>query len=80
VKQLPDGPLSRVSFDSASEYRPRWSPDGRKVGFGSFRATSNDWYQRNADGTGRDETVLDLPQAMFEGLWSRDGTWLVVRS
>ncbi|HLG05346.1 MAG TPA: protein kinase [Gemmatimonadales bacterium] len=80
VKQLPDGPLSRVSFDSASEYRPRWSPDGRKVGFGSFRATSNDWYQRNADGTGRDETVLDLPQAMFEGLWSRDGTWLVVRT
>src|SRR5205085_4249781 len=29
VKQLPKGPLQRLSFDSSAEFRPRWEPDGR---------------------------------------------------
>jgi serine/threonine-protein kinase len=83
VKQLPTGPLQRVSFDSASEYRPRWSPDGRYLVFGSFRgpgAESNNIYRRPADGTGADEVVLDLPRSIFEAVWSRDGRWLLART
>jgi Tol biopolymer transport system component len=81
IKHLPAGPLQRVSFDTASDYRPRWSPDGRKVLFGSFRSSpSNNLYQRNADGTGREELVADLPQGIYEGQWSRDGAWLLVRT
>jgi hypothetical protein len=37
VKQLPRGPVSRVSSDSAAEYRPRWRDDGRSLMFGSNR-------------------------------------------
>jgi eukaryotic-like serine/threonine-protein kinase len=81
VKHLPTGPLQRISFDSAADYRPRWSPDGRAVIYGSFRDTpSNGLYRRNADGTGRDELMVDLPQPIFEGVWSRDGQWILVRT
>jgi len=38
VKQLPAGPLSRVTFDPAEDWRPRWSADGEWLYFISFRA------------------------------------------
>jgi eukaryotic-like serine/threonine-protein kinase len=80
VKQLPRGPLSRVTFDSASEFRPRWMPDGRSVMYASNRSPSADLYQKRADGTGVEKLVLDLALGIYEGIWSRDGRWLVVRT
>jgi serine/threonine-protein kinase len=84
VKQLPDGPLSRVSFDTASEYRPRWMPDGRLM-FASDRrvpggADSGGLYARRADGTGRDSLIVRATDGVFEGQWSPDGRWLVYRT
>jgi serine/threonine-protein kinase len=78
VKHLPAGPLVRVTFDSASEFRPRWMPDGRSVMFGSNRAGGGGLYQRAADGTGDDQLVLR--GSIFEGEVSRDGQWLVARA
>ncbi len=81
VKQLPTGPVSRVSFDSAPDYRPRWSPDGKSLTYGSFRTEpSNNIYRRPADGTGSDEVVLDLEQPIYEAVWSNDGQWLLART
>ncbi len=82
VKQLPRGPLSRVTFDSTSEFRPRWTPDGRYVTYGSNRAPISDLYETLADGTGAERLLLHLPVAIgiFEGLFTRDGRWLVVRT
>lgn len=79
VKQLPRGPLSRLTFDSLAEQRPRWTPDGRSVMYLTGGAT-NSLHQRRADGTGRDSTVLVLPVNINEGVWSRDGRWLIIRT
>jgi len=82
VKQLPRGPLSRVSYDGASEYRPRWMPNGRELMFGSNRAGAGTGglYSRPADGTGSDSLILRAPEGIFEGAWSPDGRWLLFRT
>ena len=83
VKRLPRGPLSRVSFDDASEYRPRWMPDDRTLMFGSNRISpvSNALFSRRADGTGRDSVVVRSENAaIFEAAWSPDRRWLLFRT
>ncbi|MCZ6918113.1 MAG: hypothetical protein O7I93_15175, partial [Gemmatimonadetes bacterium] len=78
VKSLPRGALQRVTFDPGSEYRPRWTPDGRSIVFGAFRVGGNGFYQRRADGTGADSLLLE--GLLDEGLWSPDGSWILFRS
>jgi len=78
VKQLPTGPAVRVTFDSTAEYRPRWTPDGRRVLFSSNRQTAQGLYERPADGTGHDSLVL--AGSIFEGELSADGRWLLARA
>jgi eukaryotic-like serine/threonine-protein kinase len=82
VKQLPRGPLSRVSYDSAAEYRPRWMPDGRSLMFGSNRSGvgAGGLYLRSADGTGSDSLIRRAAGGIFEGAWSPDRHWLVFRT
>jgi len=80
IKQLPRGPLSRVSFDSGSEYRPRWSPDGRWVDYVGMRGGRSRIYRKRADGTGSEELVLALPEDVYEVARTRDGQWLVTRA
>ena len=82
VKQLPSGPLSRVSYDDAAEYRPRWMPDGRSIMFGSNRPGEGGGglCSRPADGTGSDSLILRAAGGIFEGAWSPDGQWLLFRT
>jgi serine/threonine-protein kinase len=76
VKRLPRGPLSRISYDQAPDFRPRWNGDGRFITFASNRETRG-LYQRRADGTGADSLLV--AGLLDEGMWSPDGTWLVLR-
>jgi len=78
IKTLPDGPVSRLTFDTTAEQRPRWTPDGRSVTYISGFPNSL-LLQRRADGTGGTDTLLAL-EALLEGRWTRDGKWLVVRT
>jgi dipeptidyl aminopeptidase/acylaminoacyl peptidase len=78
VKQLPAGPALRVTFDSLSEFRPRWMPDGRSLIFGSNRPPTGGLYRRNADGTGTDQLLL--AGNIYEAVVSPDGRWLVARA
>jgi Tol biopolymer transport system component len=41
---------------------------------------TTDLYAKRADGTGPREKLLDLDRDIFEGRWSRDGTWLLIRT
>jgi serine/threonine-protein kinase len=77
VKELPRGPLSRVSFDPAPDVRPRWTGDGRAVLFFSARAAAQGVYQHRADGVGKDSLLV--AGAIDEAAVSSDGRWLVFR-
>jgi eukaryotic-like serine/threonine-protein kinase len=73
VKQLPRGPLSRVTFGASADRRPRWRPDGRRVTF----LTDTSFALRRADGAGND-SVLWRGRA-DEGILSDDGRWILLR-
>ncbi len=73
VKQLPRGPLSRITFGASPDRRPHWRPDGRWVTF----LTDTSVAMRRADGTGGD-SVLWAGRA-DEALLSPDGRWIVLR-
>ncbi|NIP94708.1 MAG: hypothetical protein GWO24_15210, partial [Akkermansiaceae bacterium] len=55
IKQLPAGPLSRLTFHDAIDRMPRWSPDGEYVTFISNRNEGFDVWWKPADGTGQAE-------------------------
>ena len=80
IKQLPRGPLARLSFDTASESRPRWSGDGRTVLFQSLRLGVSALFSRSSDATGSDQIVFKSTRDIFEGVVSPDGKYLVVRT
>jgi serine/threonine-protein kinase len=76
VKELPRGPLSRVTFDAGSEVRPRWTRDSRSVTFFSAGGVSG-IHQRRADGAGSD--TLLLAGQIDEAVTTLDGSWLLFR-
>jgi eukaryotic-like serine/threonine-protein kinase len=82
VKQLDAGPLTRLSFDGALNYRPAWRPDGRTLSFTSNREASlSHLFQIRADGSSKPERIFsgDTTQ-VDEAEWSRDGRWVVYRT
>jgi Tol biopolymer transport system component len=83
VKQLPEGPFSRITFGDTSSVRPAWSADGRDVLYVSDRSGSGvgPAYANRADGTGTARLLIasskfDIGQIVA----SRDGRWLVFRT
>jgi serine/threonine protein kinase/Tol biopolymer transport system component len=79
VKQLPNGPLSRVTFDPSPDIRPRWLPGGRTISYVAARNGSYELRQANADGTGGDTLLVRDANGVYEGAVSPDGRWIVTR-
>ena len=79
IKQLPRGPLTRLTVNGALDVRPRWTRDGR-VTFISGRGGTADVFVRTADGTGTAEPLLTWEAPVWEAVLSRDGEWLVART
>ena len=80
TKELPDGPVSRLTFDASSEFRPRFSPDGRMVTYirkSDPEKANGTLLQKRADGTGTVDTLMPAP--VFEGFLTRGG-WIVGRT
>lgn len=80
VKELPDGPVSRLTFDPGEERMPRWTPDGVWVTFLSFRSSPLDMWRKRADGIGDAELVYDHDVALAQGFWGPDGREIVLRT
>ena len=82
IKQLDAGPLSRLTFDPAVDFRPRWSKDGRSIVFASARVSGGDHYDlwiQPADGTGSPRILLDLDEAILEVDQPPDESMFVLR-
>ena len=81
VKQLPSGPLSRLTFEGTSSVRPTWTADGRTVIYlsTSDSGVSSVWKKR-ADGSAAAELVWSQTTGFIaEAVLSANGEWLVYR-
>ncbi len=82
VKTLPQGALSRLTFDSLGAVRPQWTADGRDIlylGTGSVQGRNAVW-RRRADGSAPPARVWADPRwNILAYSLSRDGQWLVYR-
>ena len=82
VKQLDDGPLTRLTFETASvSYRGAWMADGRTLSFSSDAKGSGTYlYRIRADGSDKPERLFPKDTGQVdEADWSRDGHWLAYR-
>jgi eukaryotic-like serine/threonine-protein kinase len=68
---------SKLTFHSAQDSHPVWSPDGSRIAFASSRDGPLNLYMKTASGAGDEELLLktDLPKHPSD--WSRDGRYLV---
>jgi Tol biopolymer transport system component len=85
IKQVPTGPVSRLTLYAGADRSPAWTPDGRALTFlsdrpiaaGSARKVNpfNVWEQA-ADGIG-EPRLLWRKNGPTDAFWSPDGRWLV---
>jgi serine/threonine-protein kinase len=81
IKQLPEGPLSKLTFDGTENYRPAWTPDGSSVGFISNQSGRSEFWVKRADGSAPATLAASSPdRTVNEGFWSNDGRWLLYRT
>jgi hypothetical protein len=86
IKQLPTGPVSRLTLDPGEDRAPAWTPDGRAITFLSDRPIPPDTVRRAgrfalweqaADGTG-EPRLLWGKDAPTDGFRGPDGRWMVL--
>ncbi|MCZ6858634.1 MAG: protein kinase, partial [Gemmatimonadetes bacterium] len=80
IKELDEGPASRLTVHASVDLRPRWTPDGRSVSFISTRDGNFDLFSRVADATLPVKSVFAFEENIWESVWSLDGEWLVLRT
>jgi len=71
--------LSRLTFDPTDDVNPVWTPDGRRIAFGSKRAdkTFYNLYWQPADGTGEATLLLASRDShLIPGSWHPSGKYL----
>jgi serine/threonine-protein kinase len=81
IKQLDAGPLTRLTFASSNNV-PEWTADGRRVMYVSGLGSPNgggDIHVRAADGTGAEETLVNVERTIVEVQRTRDTSRLIVR-
>ena len=79
VYELQRGTMSRLTFDEASDYRPIWTSDGKRIVFGSARNRKDrggDIYWKSADGTGDARLLLESEHTARPGAWHPGGELL----
>ena len=86
IKQLPTGPVSRLTLNAAEDRAPAWTPDGRAITFLSDRPTPPGMtrrpgrfalWEQAADGTG-EPRLLWGKDSLTDAFWSSDGRWMVL--
>jgi Tol biopolymer transport system component/subtilase family serine protease len=67
---------TQLTFNTALDRHPAWSPDGSKIVFRSDRDGDNEIYVMNADGTGQTQLTFNTAVDWFPD-WSPDGSKIV---
>ncbi len=75
VRDVAGGPVTALG-GSGMQLRPGWSRDGREIGMRVGRRL----VRRRSDGSGRPETILELPAGMDVGHWSMDQPTLALEA
>ena len=70
---------TRLTNDSEWHSLPRWSPDGQRIAFQSYRDENWEIYVMNADGSGRTR-LTDESRSSSELNWSPDSQRIALRS
>jgi len=67
--------LTRITSDPASDRKPVWTPDGRRIAFASTRGSSPapNLYWQLADGTGEATRLTISNNLQLPGSWHPDG-------
>ncbi|HET9233065.1 MAG TPA: hypothetical protein VFP10_02865, partial [Candidatus Eisenbacteria bacterium] len=75
------GMASRFTFEAQLDLSPAWTPDSRRVIYGSDRTGGRNIYWKNADGSGGEILLADVPNLFNDPLQvSPDGRTLLYRS
>ena len=83
IKELDQGPLTRLTFEGQVNERPEWSRDGKSITFISDRGGTTALYRQLANGVGKAELLIGAkqePRSIAEGFLSPDGVWVVFRT
>jgi serine/threonine protein kinase/Tol biopolymer transport system component len=79
VYDLARDTLSRLTFDPASDQKPVWTPDGRRIVFGSARAdkaTFNLYWQQADGSTSEAQRLTDSKNQQFPASWHPSAKYL----
>ncbi len=75
ILELANGIMSRVTFNSAGDANPVWSPDGRELLFSSSHSGHLDLYRKTIGG-GEDELIYHSNEDKGPYVWTKDGSIL----
>jgi dipeptidyl aminopeptidase/acylaminoacyl peptidase len=79
IMELARGIPTRVTFDPASDWSAKWSPDGSHIVFASGGRPNlpTQIYQKASTGVGNDEVISGDGQPAIPVDWSSDGKYIV---
>jgi serine/threonine-protein kinase len=79
VKELPDGPATRVTSDPGASYWPAWSPDGATIAYHTSEGGTEHIRAVPSDGrsAGASQVLLQAEQNITEVTYTADGEGLL---
>ena len=70
------GTLTRLTFEGSYNGALAWTPDGKRIAFGSDRAGQRNLFWQLADGSGGTERLATSDRSQVASSWSPDGQTL----